>query len=171
MRITLPDMRLLKWPYARALLFKTFMKMLARQLYLKLTKFTRRSGGTRDLLNKFVKAYDFVRFMVAHNIYTIRRCRECLTRLVAKDVRIVSIYGERDIVEVLYDLTLELPVRIKVIYADSVDQAFRKFKIVPIEESAKGLEKVIVASLVDIDDKAERLRKSGVERERLVLLG
>src|SRR5262245_23421175 len=110
-------MQLLKWGFVRALLFKTFVKMLARQLYLKLTKITRRSGDARNLLNKLVKGYYFVKFMSAYNIYAIRRCRECLKRLVKEDVQEVSIYGERDIAEVLYDLTFEIPVRIKTIYA------------------------------------------------------
>jgi hypothetical protein len=163
-------MRLLKWGFVRALLFKTFVKMLARQLYLKLTKFTRRSGDVRDLLNKLVKGYYFVKFMSAYNIYAIRRCRECLKRLVKEDVQEVSIYGERDIAEVLYDLTFEIPVRIKTFYADAVKKEFRRFKVVPIEVSARSQEKVIVASLVDIEDKTEHLRKAGVEGRRMVLL-
>jgi hypothetical protein len=144
--------------------------MLGRQLYLKLTKFTRRSRGTKGLLSKVAKGFDFVRYMSAFNIDAIRRSRNCLERLAAQQVRDVALYGAGDIAQLLYDLTFEIPVKINIIYDDFDNKRISGFRVVPVAESAKSHEKVIIASFAAVDDKLERLRKLGIDRDRIVLL-
>ena len=144
--------------------------MLARQLHLKLTKFTRRSRGTKGLVSKVAKGFDFVRYMSASNMDAIKRSRNCLEKLAAQQVQEVSLYGAGDIAQVLYDLTFEIPMKIKSIYDDFDNKRISKFKVVPVAESAKSHEKVIIASFAAVDDKLERLRKLGIDNDRIVVL-
>jgi hypothetical protein len=144
--------------------------MLARQLHLKLTKFTRRSRGTKGLVSKVAKGFDFVRYMSASNMDAIKRSRNCLEKLAAQQVQEVSLYGAGDIAQVLYDLTFEIPVKINSIYDDFNNKRIATFKVVPVAESAKSHEKVIIASFAAVDDKLERLRKLGIDNDRIVVL-
>ena len=144
--------------------------MLARQLHLKLTKFTRRSRGTKGLVSKVAKGFDFVRYMSASNMDAIKRSRNCLEKLAAQQVQEVSLYGAGDIAQVLYDLTFEIPMKINSIYDDFDNKRISKFKVVPVAESAKSHEKVIIASFAAVDDKLERLRKLGIDNDRIVVL-
>jgi hypothetical protein len=163
-------MRLLKWVWVRALLTKTFLKTLARQLYLKVTKFTRRSGGANDFFGKFASGYDFLKHVTLYNWEVIRRSRICLEQLAAENVHEVFVYGERDIREMLYNLTFEIPVKVNILgdrYETSNDFASHELLI---ETSATGPQKVIIASLVNIEERAMRLRAMGVDEGRIVFL-
>ncbi|HEV8725744.1 MAG TPA: hypothetical protein VGW77_34445 [Candidatus Binatia bacterium] len=164
-------MRLLKWVLVRALLIKTFLKTLARQVYLKLTKFTRRSRGAKnDFFGKFAAGYDFLKHVSLYNWEVIQRSRLCLKQLAAENVQEVFVYGERDVTEVLYSLTFEFPVKLNTlgehykIYSDLASHEL------PIETSASRPEKVVIASLVNIEERAMRLREIGVDERRIVFL-
>jgi hypothetical protein len=164
-------MRFLRWIVVRALLVRTFVKMLGRQLYLKLTKFNRRSRGTSELLSKFVVGYDFLKHVSVYNWEVVQRSRVCLKHLVAENVQEVFVYGERDVKEVLYNLTFEIPVRLNMLgehYKSAGDLASHEHRI---ESSITRPEKVIIASLVNIEERAFRLREMGVDDRRIVLLG
>lgn len=160
----------IKRSVGRGLLVKTFGKMLLRQAYLKLTKFTRRSSETREFLNKVGKGYEFIKCMSHYNRGAIKRSRLCLNSLVAGGIQEVSVYGAGDIAEILYDLTFEIPITIKTIYDDDGAKSFLGPEVRPVEESAAGKEQVIVASLVAIEEKVERLRSLGLDTKRIVLL-
>lgn len=155
---------------AQALLFGTFVKMLGRQLHLKLTKFTRRSRGTRDYLSKIIKGYEFLMFMSRYNVDAIRRSRHCLRNLASQNINEVSVYGMKDLAEVLYDLTFEIPITINAIYTDYDQERFLGFDPVPVGEIGKSSGKVIIASLVTVEEKIERLLSLGVTSDRIVLL-
>jgi hypothetical protein len=145
--------------------------MLARQLYLKLTKFTRRSRGTRDYLSKIIKGYEFVIFMSRYNIDAIRRSRHCLGQLASQNINEVSVYGGmKDLTEVLYDLTFEIPIKITAVYTDYDKKRFLGFDLVPVAELRKSDEKVIIASLVAVKEKIDRLLDLGVARDRIITL-
>jgi hypothetical protein len=165
-----PDVRLLKWILVRALLFKTFLRMLARQVYLKLTKFTRRSRGANNFFGKFAAGYDFLKHVSLYNWEVIQRSRFCLKQLAAENVQEVFVYGERDVTEALYSLTFEFPVKLNMLgehYKMYSDLASHEF---PIETSATRPEKVVIASLVNIEERAMRLREIGVNERRIIFL-
>lgn len=152
------------------LLFKTFIKTLARQLYLKLTKFTRRSSGPNAFFAKFAAASDFLKHMSRYNWEVIRRSRRCLEQLAAENVKEVFVYGERDVTEVLCNLAFEIPVKVITLgeyYKALTDLAPHE---VPIEMGTVGREKIIIGSLVNIEERTRRLRKMGVDDKRIVLL-
>lgn len=163
-------MRLLKWVLVRALLIKTFLKTLARQLYLKLTKFTRRSRGANDFFGKFAAGYEFLKHVSLYNWEVIQRSRLCLKQLAAENVQEVFVYGERDVTEVLSILTFEFPVNLNLLgehYKISSDLAAHEL---PIESSANRPEKVVIASLVNSEERALRLREIGVDEKRIIFL-
>jgi hypothetical protein len=163
-------MRSVRYAYVVLLLFKTFIKALAKQLYLKVTKFTRRTAGPKAFASKLAKTYYFVKDMSQYNLEVIRRSRRCLKRLAAERVPELSIYGETDVVEVLYDLTFEIPVRIKAVYKNSPIVTSWRLRFIPLGAAANGNEKVIVASLVNCEEIVDRLRNAGVEDKRIILL-
>jgi hypothetical protein len=160
----------LRHPVVGLLLFKTFLKMLARQFYMKVTQFSRQSKTIKDLWGKVYKAYGFLKNMSQYNLYTIERSRRCLNELSSQHIREVAVYGAGDIAEVLYDLTFEVPLRIIAIYDDVEKKRFLRFNVLPIEAMNGGRAKVIIASLVGVEEKVERLRRLGVDRERIVVL-
>jgi hypothetical protein len=149
---------------------KTFLKMLARQLRLKLTKFTRRSRGARGFYNKFRAGCGFLKDMSQYNWEVIHRSRRCLKQLAGDNVHEVFVYGERDVTEVLYGLTFEIPVKIKTIWKRYEPHGDLVGDPVPEEISATTREKVLVASLVNIEESVRRLRELGVDDARIVLL-
>jgi hypothetical protein len=156
--------------YVRALLAKTFIKTLTYQFYLKLTKFRRRPRGSRAFGNSLAAGYDFLRDMSYYNWDVIRRSRRCLKQLAAGNVHEVLVYGERDVKEVLYHLTLEIPVRVKALGEDCETCKDLKRNELPIEVNIESREKIIVASLINVDERVRRLRELGVDNERIVLL-
>lgn len=164
------EMRVFRWALVRVLLFKTFARMLARQFFLKLTKFTRRSREAKDLVSKGGKAYEFLRDMCRHNQRAIQRSKLCLESLAARGVREVSVYGARDMTEILYDLTFEIPIKIRAVYDGGGRKSFLGIDVLPLEESTRSQEKVIIASLVAVESKVERLQNLGIDRKRIVLL-
>jgi hypothetical protein len=160
----------MRYSLVSVLLSKTFLKTLSRQLYLKLTKFTRRSNGPKAFFSRLALAADFLKHMARYNWEVIRRSKRCLRNLAADNVQEVFVYGESDVKEVLYDLTFEIPMKIKTIGEDyKFHRNFGRAEL-PIEMYAASREKVIVASLVNIDERIKRLRAWGVKDERLVLL-
>jgi hypothetical protein len=163
-------MRFLKWVLVRALLIDTFVKTLARQIYLKLTKFTRRSSGANNLFDKFAAAYAFLTHVSLYNWEIIQRSRRCLRQLAAENVREVFVYGERDVAGVLYSLRFEFPVKLNMLgehYKVHSDLASHELLL---ESSATRPEKVIIASLVNIEERVMRLRKIGVDERRIIFL-
>jgi hypothetical protein len=108
--------------------------------------------------------------MAKYDFHAIRRVRNCRQELAGEKVREVSLYGTGDIAEVLYDLTFELPLKIKAVYGDSTKDRFFGYERYPTQASAGGEEKLIIASLVAFDDKVQRLQELGVPPPRIVLI-
>ena len=155
--------------YVRALLTKTFTKTLSHQFYLKLTKFTRRSRGAKAFAKSLAAGYEFLRDMSYYNWDVIRRSRCCLNQLAKENVQEVFAYGESDVREVLYDLTFEIPVKVKMI-RDRYDKENAARGAVALEAGAASRDKIIVASVVNVQERIRRLRELGVGHERLILL-
>jgi hypothetical protein len=108
--------------------------------------------------------------MSRYNLEVIRQSRRCLRRLVTENVQEVFVYGERDIVEVLQSLTYEFPVKLNILgeqYKISSELLAHEHLI---ETSTTRPEKVIIASLVNIEERAMRLRKIGVDERRIIFL-
>ena len=82
----------------------------------------------------------------------------------------VSFYGTDGIAEILYDLTFEIPVTVKNIYDDSIGKKFHTFKVLPVEDCRTAKEKLIITSLVGIDERIRRLKTLGVSLDRIVVL-
>jgi hypothetical protein len=163
-------MRLLTQAFVRVLLLRTFSRTLGRQIYIKLGKFTRRSGGPKSFLRKVAAGYPFVRDMSRYNRDVLRRSRICLNQLVSEQVEEVFVYGERDVREALYNWTFEIPVKVKIIREYWENKEDISSESVPLEVGAARRDKIIVASLVNIEERTRRLRELGVESDRIVLL-
>jgi len=152
------------------LLCKSLIKTLAWQLYLKLTKFSRRPSGPKSLLRRFATGYKFVRDISDYNLDVIKHCRRCMKSLLAESVPAVLVYGEKDIIAVLHDLSFEAPVKIRILRECYEDDKQFGWETVPVEMSASRSEKIIVASLINTEERIRRLRELGVDNERIVLL-
>jgi hypothetical protein len=116
------------------------------------------------------RAYRFAKRVLEFCVYATERSRQCLKTLAAQGVREVSIYGTGDLAEILYAVTFEVPVKIKRIYDDLDGETFHSFKVLPIESCDPNREKLIITSLIGIDDKVRRLKTLGVFPDRIVVL-
>lgn len=161
---------LLRWVLVRILLLKTFTKMLARQVYVKLFKFTRRSRGPEAFYRKFAAGFDFLMSMLKYDRKVIECARRCLTRLAAEDVQEALVFGDKGVTEILYDLAFEIPVKLKTVYEHYEADEDLMQNMVPIEMCGGSRQKVIVASLVNIEERVRRLRELGVDNERMIFL-
>jgi hypothetical protein len=146
------------------------MKMLTWQLYLKLTKFTRRSTTPRAFGQKLVAGYSFLRDMSYYNLEVMQRSRRCLKLLAEENIEEVLVYGEGDVAEVLYELTFEIPVRVIRIRNLSENYCDSSRNAGPLEINSVDGRKIIIASLVNVEERMRRLRQLGVEERRVVLL-
>jgi len=142
--------------------------MLASELHLKLTKFTRRPARSNDLLRQGAKAVRFLSAMVVYNLEVIRCSKRCFGALAASGTGEVSLFGERPVIEVLLNLSLEHPVKIARIYKQCGDERNRGG--VPLRVGRASNEKIIIGSVVDIARKRELLLKAGIAEERLIQL-
>jgi hypothetical protein len=163
-------MRCVRYAYVELLLFRTFIKTLVWQLYLKLTKFTRRANGPKSFLRKFEAGYAFLKAMSEYDLDIIRRCRRCVKNLTAENVPAVFVYGEKDVMEILFDLSFKTPMKMRILHEHyETDKKFG-WEAISLETGASSTEKIIVASLVNTQERTRRLRELGVDNERIILL-
>lgn len=165
-----PGMRLIRNAWVKLLLVKTFVKVLVRQLHIKLTKFARRSSGPRSLMRKLAAGCHFVKDMSTYNWEVIRCCQRCVKNLNAKEIPVVLVYGEADIIEVLHDWCLETSIRMSVLGEGYENDKIFARKTTPIKMAALMKEKIVVASLFNVESRIDRLREVGVDHDRIVLL-
>ena|ERR1044071_5850931 len=152
------------------LLVKTFVKTLFWQLYLKMTKFSRRSKGPIPFLKKIYTGYSFISDMFVYNIETIHRCRLCLKNLTAEKVPAVFIYGERPIIEVFRDLSFRNPVIMTILQERGEVTRLWGCESAPVETGASRDEKIIIASIINAEERVKRLQQLNVSSDRIVLL-
>lgn len=108
--------------------------------------------------------------MLASHLYMIQCARRCLKSIVAEGQKEISFYGTGDVAEILYYVSFDEPVEIRNVYDDWEGNNFHGFKILPIEKCGTGDEKLIVSSLVEVEDRVKRLKTLGVSPERIIVL-
>jgi hypothetical protein len=151
-------------------LSKALLKMLAKQFWTKLTKVPRQLKSPRNIARKVINAYFFLRNSCQHNLYIARQSRQTLQYLLAQGTNEVSLYGTGDIAELISGLTHEIPLRIRSVYDDFGGKAFLGFDVRSVNECARNSDKIIVAAMVGIDEKVNRLKALGVQPERIIVL-
>jgi len=137
-------------------------------------RLTTNATGERGLFRQIVvsasKAWGFAKRSLEFCVYATERSRECLNTLAAGENSEVSFYGTDEFAEILYALTLHAPVALKNIYDDINGKKFHAFKVLPIETCRSTREKVIITSLVGLEDKMRRLKTFGVSADRIIIL-
>lgn len=154
----------------RILLFKVFIRTATLQLIIKLKKFTRHSRRPKSFLRKSIAGCEFLRDMLAYNWDVIRRSRRCVARLAAENTRTVLVYGEKDIVEVLQALSFETPTKMQILTEAYESNKNFGVEMHPVERCPTSQDRIIVASLVNVEERVGRLRALGVADERIILL-
>jgi len=148
----------------------TLAKMVARQLWIKLTRVPRQVKTPSMALKKAVNAARFVRNSFRHNVYIAEQSQRIFNDLASQGTTEVSLYGTGDVAELLLKLSKESPVTIRSIYDDYSEREFAGLRVRPVRDSAKDSGKIIVAAIVGIEEKIERLQRHGVALERIVNL-
>ena len=133
-------------------------------------KSTAQPRVAKDTVFKLAKVYQFSRRIFEFYLYAIEQSRQCLEALAAQGEMEVSFYGTDDVAEILYNLTFEVPVKIKNVYDDLDGKSFHNFRVLPIQKCDSDREKLIITSLVGIENKVKRLKTLGVSRDRIVVL-
>jgi hypothetical protein len=163
-----------------------FCKVLFRQARKKTMQLSTRNGETsiqrletnsvrkRNLFWQIVlsasKAWGFAKRSLEFCVYATERSRECLNTLAAGGNNEVSFYGTDEFAEIFYSLTFHTPVAVKNIYDDTNGKKFHALKVLPIKTCGSTQEKVIITSLVGVEDKMRRLKTFGVSADRIVIL-
>jgi hypothetical protein len=161
---------------------KTFSKLLLRRLCTKaaqsIAKARTVSGqpaGARGLTqsNLFLslaKAKMFLAATLQFFVSMIHRSRDCLNSALAQGHNEVSLYGTDDLAEILYDLTFEVPVKIKSVYDDCDGKRFHRFAVLPIERYVSSNEPLIITGSAQVESKIKRLRTLGVTADRMIVM-
>lgn len=160
----------MKAPFLNLSLTLTFAKMLKRQFFMKVTKFSRQPTSIEDGVGKVARAYDFFRNMAAYNNYAVERCSLCIKELSSQNVSEVAVCGTGDIAEILYKLTQRSPVRINAVYGFSEGKRFFDHRVIAVDDIRDYRGKVVVAALASGEEMAEILKGRGIASERIVLL-
>jgi hypothetical protein len=100
----------------------------------------------------------------------IHRSRDCLNSALAQGHNEVSLYGTDDLAEILYDLTFEVPVKIKSVYDDCDGKRFHRFAVLPIERYVSSNEPLIITGSAQVESKIKRLRTLGVTADRMIVM-
>jgi hypothetical protein len=161
---------------------KTFSALLLRRICTKAAQLTAKartgsgqpaaaSGLTQSkAFLSLVKAKAFLMATVEYFVSMIHRSRDCLNSTLAEGHNEVSFYGTDDLAEILYDLTFEIPVKIKSVYDDCDGKRFHKFKVVPIEKYVSTNEPLIITGSAQVESKVKRLKTLGVSADRLIIV-
>ena len=163
-------MRVLRSGLVRFLLFKTFCKLLAKQFYVKLTKVPRDVTTVRAILRKSINVYAFLKSASQHNLDTLRQSRRVLADLAYQEITVVSLYGTGEIAELLHGLASEVSIGIRSIYDDFGEETFLGANVLPIEVCVQSSERIIIASVVGIEEKIAHLKRLGIKQDRIVRL-
>lgn len=134
------------------------------------TKFRAEYTSTRESAFNSIRVYRFARRILESHLYIIHCSRRCLRSLAAEEEKEISLYGSGDVAEIVYSLTFEGSVRIKNVYDDCDGNKFHGLAVLPIEHCNSSGEKLIITSLVEIEDKVKRLKALGVSPDRIVVL-
>lgn len=160
----------IKQPAVKMQLILTSFKMLIKHFHMKVTKFSRQPKSLKDILRKAYKTYDFLKNMIQYHTYILDQCEKCLKKLASNNIKEFAIYGTGDVAEVLYKLTLNTPVKVNAVYDSLEGKKFFKFNVMPVETIKYYRGKIVVATLLGVEDKIEILKKIGVKDEKIVLL-
>jgi hypothetical protein len=128
------------------------------------------ASSSGAVLLSVTRAKLFFRSTLEFFLSLIDRSRACLNSVLAQGHREVSIYGTDDLAEILYDLTFEVPIKIKSVYGDCEGERFHKFKVLPVERYGSSEEPIIVTGSAQIENKMKRLRTLGVSADRLIIM-
>lgn len=148
----------------------TFFRMMIKQFHMKATKFSRKPKSVKDIFRKGYKAYDFLKNMSQYNSYVFERCKNCLKELTSQNVKEIALYGTGDVAEILYKLTFDSSIKIEAVFDGFEGKKFFSFNVMPLESIINYHGKVIIAALVGVEDKVEKLIKVGVEDEKIIVL-
>jgi hypothetical protein len=151
------------------LLSGLFTRMLATALYIKATKLSRTATSIGEASTRPTKAAAFVWSMCQYNLEVFHSCRQCLRGLAECGVARISVYGANHVAEALAILSAETPVAIGAIYDDFYTGRLHALDVRPVAQAALD-RTLVVAALVGVDDRLERLLAAGVSRDRIVTL-
>jgi hypothetical protein len=122
--------------------------------------------GIRDLIRL---SFNFLRYLLWWPEYVIDRCRQCLYDLTTIGVHEVAVFGTGDVAQVLNILSKAMPIKITAIYDSPLKKMkFMGYKVFPLEAIKSYQGKVIIASLGDVVEKIEILKKIGIKDNMIV---
>ena len=122
--------------------------------------------GIRDVIHL---GFNFLRYLLWWPEYVIDRCRQCLYDLTTIGVREVALLGMGYIARSLHLLSNVMPIKIIAIYDSPIKKKkFMGHKVLPLEAIKNYKGKVIIASFDDVLEKAEMLKKMGVDEKMIV---
>jgi hypothetical protein len=167
-------------------LAKTFSKLLLRRVQTKAAQLITTESvvsdapvGSRGVIQSkssskaflsLARAKTFLRITVEFFVAMIHRSRDCLRSLLTQGHSEVSIYGTDDVAEILYDLTFDIPLKVKNVYGDTRGKMFHAFRVLPIDGYRPDDEPLIITGSAEVMAKIDRVRNLGVPPERMIIV-
>jgi hypothetical protein len=147
-----------------------FLKMLIKQFYMKITRFSRKPKNMKDIGRKPLKIPNFFKNMSQYNFYVIEECAQCLQEIKSNRGAEAVIYGTGNLAEILYILSRYISVKIPAVYDDFAGKQFKGLPVLPLEEIINYLGNIIIASTVNVEEKIKTLKAIGVDASRIMVL-
>jgi len=151
-------------------MYVIFCRLLKKQLHMKAVKFSREPHSIKDLLKKALKTYGFLKRMSMYNNFIIRRCTNCMERLAEQNIHRVALFGQNDVEEIFYRLTLNGPVEVEAVFGYMDEKDFHGLRVRPLNAVTDYRGKIVVAAIASESEMTGKLKEMGVDPERIVLL-
>jgi hypothetical protein len=125
----------------------------------------------KGIFLNFLLFFIFPWRMFKNSIYTVRLCRQALDGVSSWRVKEVAVYGTGFIAKILYILTKKMPLKIPNIYNNSdVGSKYLGFEVLPLQSLRGYSGKIIIASFINVLEKAAELKGIGIEEENIIKL-
>ena len=164
------DEGFIKHPMVNLRLTMAFCKMLIKQFHMKATQFSRKPKSLKDILRKIYRTYDFLKNMGQYNTYVFEKCKNCIEELASNNVHEIALYGTGDVAEVFYKFTLNSPIKIKAVYDTLDGKKFFNLNVIPMQAMKHYHGKIVIAALVGVEERVERLKRMGMKNENIIIL-
>ncbi len=162
--------RILRQPLVNLRLAAALIKVTGKQFHMKATKNSWKPNSLAATLRKVPRAFMFLRNINKYNLHVVERCRVCLNEFTTSNVEKFALYGTGDVAEILYKLTLSTPVRVDRVYDRLQNKQFHNLPILPVEKIRGYDGKIVVGTLVGVEDSVKLLERMGTRSEDIVLL-
>ncbi len=148
----------------------TLLKVLLRQIFKRIPELLKRPESVKEIWREVYKNYLFLTNMNKYNAYAMEWCKNCLKTLASNGITEIALYGTGDVAGMFYHLALSSPVRIRAIYDHLGGNKCLGLDVMPVESIKHYSGKIVITTLIGVENEVEELRGMGVKDEQVIIL-